>query len=114
MLNDSMAEVLPDAHRPGRSNSPRPRTPAKEPGFPAFKEWEGIVEALGHGAQIVILRKGGIAEGRAGFTPRHPRFWLFPTRFHQQWEKTKPGLRSFASPTPETAARRSSSSISPR
>jgi CDP-diacylglycerol--glycerol-3-phosphate 3-phosphatidyltransferase len=62
---------------------------------PAFKEWEAIVEALGHGAQIVILRKGGIAEGRAGFKPKHPKFWLFPTGFHQQWEKTKPELRRF-------------------
>ena len=30
----------------------------------AFKEWAVIVEALGQGEQIVILRKGGIAEGR--------------------------------------------------
>lgn len=68
---------------------------------PAFKEWEGIVEALGHGAQIVILRKGGIAEGRAGFEAKHPKFWLFPTGYHQQWEKTKPDLQRFV--TPETA-----------
>jgi CDP-diacylglycerol--glycerol-3-phosphate 3-phosphatidyltransferase len=65
---------------------------------PAFKEWEGIVGALGHGAQIVILRKGGIAEGRSGFQARHPKFWLFPTGYHQQWEKTKPELRRFLSP----------------
>jgi len=99
MLNESIAEP------PEKPAAPTPAAAApvaKEPAFPAFKEWEGIVEALGHGAQIMILRKGGIAEGRAGFTPRHPKFWLFPTRFHQQWEKTKPGLRVFASPTPET------------
>jgi CDP-diacylglycerol--glycerol-3-phosphate 3-phosphatidyltransferase len=71
--------------------------------FPAFKEWEGIVAALGHGAQIIILRKGGIAEGRAGFKPRHEKFWLFPTRFHQQWEQTKPGLRRFAAPVASEA-----------
>ena len=65
---------------------------------PAFKEWEAIVEALGHGAQIVILRKGGIAEGRAGFQPKHPKFWLFPTGFHQQWEKTKPELQRYVTP----------------
>ncbi len=68
---------------------------------PAFKEWEAIVEALGHGAQIVILRKGGIAEGRAGFQARHPKFWLFPTGFHQQWEKTKPELRRYLTPAAE-------------
>lgn len=52
----------------------------------AFKEWAVVVEALGRGGQIVILRKGGIAEGRGGFRAEHDRFWLFPTRFHQQAE----------------------------
>ena len=50
----------------------------------AFKEWGVVVEALGCGEQIVILRKGGIAEGRGGFLVEHDRFGLFPTRFHQQ------------------------------
>ena len=50
----------------------------------AFKEWAVVVEALGRGGQIVILRKGGIAEGSGGFRAEHERFWLFPTRFHQQ------------------------------
>jgi CDP-diacylglycerol--glycerol-3-phosphate 3-phosphatidyltransferase len=72
-----------------------------KPSAPAFKEWECIVEALGHGAQIVILRKGGIAEGRAGFQAKYPKFWLFPTRFHQQWEKTKPELQRLVAPTTE-------------
>ncbi len=66
---------------------------------PAFKEWEAIVEALGQGAQVVILRKGGIAEGRQGFEAKHPKFWLFPTAYHQQWEKTKPELKRFLAPT---------------
>ena len=52
----------------------------------AFKEWGVVVEALGRGGQIVILRKGGIAEGRGGFRAEHEHFWLFPTRFHQQTE----------------------------
>jgi hypothetical protein len=52
----------------------------------AFKEWGIVVEALGRGGQIVVLRKGGIAEGRGGFQAEHERFWLFPTRFHQQAE----------------------------
>lgn len=56
----------------------------------AFKEWAVIVEALGQGEQIVILRKGGIAEGRGGFRAEHERFWLFPTRFHQQSEGVVP------------------------
>jgi hypothetical protein len=82
---------------------PTPPPPEEPATFPAFKEWEGIVGALGRGAQIVILRKGGIAEGRAGFSAKHPRFWLFPTRFHQQWEQTKPDLRRFAAPSAEGA-----------
>src|SRR5882672_6294384 len=52
----------------------------------AFKEWAIIVDALGGGDQIVILRKGGISEGRGGFQVDHPEFWLFPTSFHQQGE----------------------------
>lgn len=52
----------------------------------AFKEWAIVVDALGRGEQILILRKGGIHEGRGGFQVEHPRFWLFPTLFHQQRE----------------------------
>jgi hypothetical protein len=52
----------------------------------AFKEWAIVVDALARGEQIVILRKGGISEGRGGFTVEHPRFLLFPTLFHQQRE----------------------------
>jgi len=59
---------------------------------PAFKDWQAVVAALGRGAQTVILRKGGIAEGRAGFQVKHPRFWLLPTRFHQQGERLRPEI----------------------
>ena len=52
----------------------------------AFKEWGVVVDALGRGEQIVILRKGGISEGRDGFRVEHENFWLFPTEFHQQRE----------------------------
>ena len=54
----------------------------------AFKEWAVICEALGTGLQSVIIRKGGIAEGRQGFAFRHDEFLLFPTWFHEQLEKT--------------------------
>ena len=52
----------------------------------AFKEWAVVVDALIRGRQIVILRKGGIREGKAGFHMKTNRFWLFPTQFHQQRE----------------------------
>jgi hypothetical protein len=54
----------------------------------AFKEWALICEALGSGRQSVILRKGGIAEGRAGFAFQHAEFLLFPTWFHEQLART--------------------------
>lgn len=54
-----------------------------------FKEWALVCEALGRGEQTVLLRKGGIAEGRAGFGFRHPEFFLFPTFFHEQIEKVR-------------------------
>jgi hypothetical protein len=59
----------------------------------AFKEWAIIVDALGRGEQILILRKGGIAEGREGFKPEHPEFLLFPTLFHQQRESVLPAAQ---------------------
>lgn len=65
----------------------------------AFKEWQVIVDALGAGAQILILRKGGIAEGRGGFAVKASRFWLFPTQFHAQREKTKPAAAKWFSET---------------
>ena len=55
----------------------------------AFKEWAIVVDALGRGEQIIIFRKGGIAEGRGGFEVQYPRFWLFPTLFHQQREQVR-------------------------
>ncbi|MBC8038959.1 MAG: DUF1802 family protein [Opitutaceae bacterium] len=70
---------------------------------PAFKEWHALVEALGSGEQLLILRKGGISEKRGGFDAAHAgRFWLFPTQFHAQSEKTKPAAARFfaASPAP--------------
>lgn len=59
----------------------------------AFKEWAVIVDALGHGGQIIILRKGGISEGRGGFKMEHPRFLLFPTLFHQQRDSVIPAAQ---------------------
>jgi hypothetical protein len=54
----------------------------------AFKEWAIICDALGKGLQSVILRKGGIAEGKTGFAFRHDEFLLFPSWFHEQLERT--------------------------
>lgn len=55
----------------------------------AFKEWALVCEALGMGQQSLLLRKGGIAEGKKGFGFEHKEFFLFPTWFHGQFEKTR-------------------------
>ena len=52
-------------------------------GVIAFKEWDVICEALEDGRQSVILRKGGIHEGREGFSFAHEEFVLFPIFFRK-------------------------------
>jgi hypothetical protein len=59
----------------------------------AFKEWAVVVDALGRGDQILVLRKGGIHEDSAFFKPEHDRFWLFPTLFHQQKQSVSPAAQ---------------------
>ena len=54
-----------------------------------FKEWALVCEALGRGEQTILLRKGGVAEGRQGFGFRHDEFFLFPTFFHEQVVKVR-------------------------
>jgi hypothetical protein len=54
----------------------------------AFKEWAIICQTLRQGGQSIILRKGGIHEGREGFSFKHPEFHLFPTLFHEQIART--------------------------
>jgi hypothetical protein len=49
----------------------------------AFKEWAVVCRALAQGRQILILRKGGIAEGPRGFEVTDREFFLFPTYLHQ-------------------------------
>lgn len=60
----------------------------------AFKEWAVVVDALGRGEQIIILRKGGLREARGGFELEHHQFLLFPTLFHQQRESVLPAAQA--------------------
>jgi hypothetical protein len=60
----------------------------------AFKEWAVICDALAHGDQTIILRKGGIAETGPTFEAEHPRFWLYPTYLHQKADALVPAARS--------------------
>ena len=60
-----------------------------------FKEWSEVSKAIADVRQTIILRKGGIAEGRDGFSFKHREFYLFPTSFHEQAEKiTEPQFSS--------------------
>ncbi len=61
----------------------------------AFKEWAVVVEALRRGAQVLLLRKGGLHEGAGGFAPRPGPFWFLPTRFHQQRESVTEAGQAF-------------------
>ena len=56
----------------------------------ALKEWGIVVDALGRGAQILLLRKGGIHEPHGGFQAEHRQFLLFPTRYHEERESVIP------------------------
>ena len=58
----------------------------------ALKEWAVLVEAMGRGDIIAMVRKGGIREQRAGFTVRHDRFLFYPTYFHEKAAEMAPRL----------------------
>jgi hypothetical protein len=52
----------------------------KIPNHTALKEWKSVIDALGSGAQIVLVRKGGLADQSFGIEAQ--RFYLFPTNYH--------------------------------
>jgi hypothetical protein len=52
----------------------------KLPNHTSLKEWSSVIEALGRGEQILLIRKGGIADPKFGVEAE--RFYLFPTYFH--------------------------------
>ena len=53
----------------------------KLPNHLALKEWSSVVAALGSGEQVILIRKGGIADPKFGLEAE--RFYLYPTYFHQ-------------------------------
>jgi len=58
----------------------------------AFKEWAVVCDQLMKGEQVVLLRKGGILEQKAGreFQIEHDTFLLYPNTEHQSKEQLKP------------------------
>ena len=49
----------------------------------ALKEWATVLEALGRGEQLVLIRKGGLIEPGSGFDLLAPSFVFYPTFEHQ-------------------------------
>lgn len=60
----------------------------KVPNHTALKEWSSVIEAIGRGEQILLIRKGGIADARFGVEAE--RFYLYPTFFHQADAEPEP------------------------
>lgn len=52
----------------------------KLPNHTALKEWASVIEAMGRGEQVVLIRKGGLADPHFGLEA--DRFYLFPTNYH--------------------------------
>jgi hypothetical protein len=52
----------------------------KIPNHTSLKEWASVIEALGEGDQVVLIRKGGLADQTFGVEAA--RFYLFPTNYH--------------------------------
>ena len=68
----------------------------------AFKEWALVCDSIARGETSLIFRKGGIAEGRDGFYFKYQRFFLFPTYFHEQIERTRLGSDRTLEPAPDS------------
>ena len=70
----------------------------------ALKEWAVVVQALAEGAQLLLLRKGGIAEEDGEFRLATREFFLYPTWEHQQeaWLQPRyaPAFRSLLADAP--------------
>jgi hypothetical protein len=73
----------------------------------ALREWAIAVNALEEGRQIIVLRKGGIAEETKEFKLESPRFYLFPSFEHQRPNLVKPEARGLVSEMQAAAAEQS-------
>jgi hypothetical protein len=62
----------------------------KLPNHTSLKEWANAIEALGRGDQVILIRKGGIADPAFGVEAE--RFYLYPTYFHQPEQASHSGV----------------------
>ena len=56
----------------------------------SLKEWSSVVAALGAGDQVILIRKGGIADADFGIEAQ--QFYLYPTYFHQGENEHRPSV----------------------
>lgn len=94
-------------HVAGAPAAPPDRAPRALPPI-GLKEWAVAVRALDAGEQILLLRKGGIAEKQ--FQVEHEAFFLYPTYEHQQAAQIRPPFhaalaRTLAEPRDPAALR---------
>jgi len=59
----------------------------------ALKEWAAVVEALGAGEHLILLRKGGIKDPAGAFRVQHREFLLYPALEHQEESLIRPEFR---------------------
>ncbi|KIL36762.1 hypothetical protein SD71_05775 [Cohnella kolymensis] len=70
----------------------------------ALREWAAAVKALEEGRQVIVLRKGGIAEETKEFRLESPQFYLFPSFEHQKPHLVKDEAREDVVTTQAEAA----------
>ena len=54
-----------------------------------FKEWSFVCQAIADGRQTIIIRKGGIAEGRDGFDFGTASFFFFRRFSTNSWSRRR-------------------------
>lgn len=73
----------------------------------ALREWAVAIKALEEGRQVIVLRKGGIAEETKEFRLESPQFYLFPSYEHQRPNLVKPEARDSVQLRQDAAAEQS-------
>ncbi|MBI4343685.1 MAG: DUF1802 family protein [Candidatus Omnitrophica bacterium] len=61
----------------------------------ALKEWATVIEALGRGEQLLLIRKGGLSEPGGGFEMVSNSFVFYPTFEHQAVNYVRPECRRY-------------------
>lgn len=61
----------------------------------ALKEWATVLEGLGRGEQLVLIRKGGLIEPGNGFELLADTFLFYPTFEHQAVQYLRPPYRAY-------------------